>query len=106
MKTILVVLAVITATVSVSGQKISWGVKAGASITNFTGGNFQTVDKRALVGFHGGVFVSVRLASIYLQPEVFVSTAGAKFNNADSSFKLIYLSVPVMLKYRTEAGLF
>src|SRR5258706_9031189 len=90
----------------VNGQKILWGVKAGTSITNFTGGNFQNVDKKALFGFHGGIFVSLKLASLYLQPEVFVSTAGAKFNNADSSFKLIYLSVPVMLKYRTAVGLY
>ena len=115
MKRIFLALVFIAIAGLVKGQKVSWGVKAGASITNFSGGNFENVDKKALVGFHGGIFVSLKLASLYLQPEVFVSTAGAKFNNADSSlfkqvsrlsFKLIYLSVPVMLKYRTAVGLY
>src|SRR5690349_13332973 len=106
MKTFFLALAILLTTGIVQAQKISWGLKAGASITNFTGENFNNVDKKALIGFHGGLFFSFRLGAMYLQPEAFVSTAGAKFENADSSFKLIYLSVPVMLKYRTPIGLF
>jgi len=106
MKKIFIAVFFIAATHIVVAQKIGWGLKAGANITNFTGGNFQNADKKALVGFHGGVFFNFRLGPVSLQPEVLVSTAGAKFKNADSSFKLIYLSVPVMLKYRTAGGFY
>ena len=106
MKKILIGLVFICVAKISGAQKVAWGLKAGANITNFTGDNFDNVDKKALIGFHGGIFVSFRLGAIYLQPEVFVSSAGAKFDNADSSFKLIYLSVPVMLKYRTAVGLY
>ena len=106
MKGLFVALVFTCATGMVNGQKVFLGVKAGASITNFTGDNFENVDKEAMIGFHGGIFVSARLGAIYLQPEVFVSTAGAKFENPDSSFKLIYLSIPVIVKYRTNLGLY
>ncbi len=106
MKKIFMAVFFVAVTNSVFAQNISWGLKAGASITNFTGGNFENVDKKALVGFHGGIFLNFRLGPVSLQPEVLVSTAGAKFENADSSFKLIYLAVPVMLKYRTAGGFY
>jgi hypothetical protein len=87
-------------------QRLTAGLKAGANITNFTGGSFSNVDKKALVGFHAGGFLGIGLGGITLQPEILVSTAGAKFDNADSSFKLTYLSVPVMVKYRMLLGLY
>jgi hypothetical protein len=106
MKAIFILLFFLVSVSLLNAQRTSWGIKAGANITNFSGDNFENVEKKALVGFHGGIFVSIRLGQIYLQPEVFVSTAGAKFENADSSFKLIYLSIPVILKYRTAIGLY
>jgi hypothetical protein len=106
MKTVLILIVATLSALGSWSQRTAWGIKAGANITNFSGGSFENVDKRALVGFHGGLFVAIRLGSVYLQPEAFVSTAGAKFENADSSFKLIYLSIPVMLKYRTAVGLY
>lgn len=106
MKKIIMILLLVAAINPVIAQNFSGGLKAGVNITNFTGGSFDNVDKKALVGFHAGGFLSLRLGAISLQPEVLVSTAGAKFENADSSFRLIYLSVPVMLKYRTEGGFY
>ena len=106
MKKILIGLVFICVAGIAGAQKVAWGIKAGANITNFTGGNFDNVDKKALIGFHGGIFVGFRFGAVTLQPEVYVSSAGAKFENADSSFKLVYLSVPVMLKYRTAGGFY
>ncbi|MDP4264353.1 MAG: porin family protein [Bacteroidota bacterium] len=95
--------------ISVNGlhaQKLSGGLKAGVNITNFTGPGLNNIDKKALVGFNAGGFLNLRFGAISLQPEVLVSTAGAKYKNADSSFKLTYLSVPVMLKYRADGGFY
>lgn len=106
MKKLIIVILLIAAIPPVFAQTISGGLKAGLNITNFTGGDFDNVDKKALIGFHAGGFLNFRLGAVSLQPEVLVSTAGVKFENADSSFRLIYLSVPVMLKYRTDGGFY
>jgi len=106
MKKILIGLVFICVAGIAGAQKVAWGIKAGANITNFTGGNFDNVDKKALIGFHGGIFVGFRFGAFTPQPEVYVSSAGAKFENADSSFKLVYLSVPVMLKYTNSVGFY
>ena len=37
-------------------QNFSAGIKAGANFSNFTGGNFDTVKKKTIAGFHGGVY--------------------------------------------------
>src|SRR4030095_8882686 len=54
-------------------QNFSAGVKAGVNITNFTGGDFKSVDKKAMVGFHAGGFLSFALGVLYLQPEALIS---------------------------------
>ena len=106
MKKIFLALIFIMVTHVVIAQKIKWGLKAGANITDFTGSNIQNVKEKALIGFHAGFLVAFKFGSFYLQPELIVSTAGAKYENVDSSFKLIYLSAPLMLKYRTASGIY
>lgn len=86
--------------------QVSLGLKGGANITNFSGGSFDNLDKKALVGFHAGAFLNFRLGAISLQPELLVSTAGASFQNADSSFRLTYVTLPVLLKVRTPGGFY
>jgi len=89
-------------------QNFSAGIKAGANITNFTGGNFDAVDKKALVGFHGGGFLNFSLGAISLQPEVLISTQGARIDSVHGSYdwKVTYAAVPVMLKYRSPGGFY
>ena len=89
-------------------QNFSAGVKAGVNITNFTGGDFEAVDKKAMVGFHAGGFLSFALGALYLQPEALISTQGARIDSANGSYdwKVTYAAVPVMLKYRTAGGFF
>jgi hypothetical protein len=89
--------------------QVSLGLKGGANVTNFSGGSFDDLDKKALVGFHAGAFLNFRLGAISLQPELLVSTGGAKFkdiNNNDSSFRLTYVTLPVMVKVRTPGGFY
>jgi Outer membrane protein beta-barrel domain len=105
MKKIIIAAALIAVTHSLMAQKITFGLKAGANITNFTG-IADSIKKNALVGFHAGAFLNFKLGHVSLQSEVLVSTAGAKFEKADSSFRLIYLTVPVMLKLRSTAGFY
>lgn len=87
-------------------QNITGGIKAGVNVSNFTGGNFDAVEKKALVGFHGGGYLNFALGAISIQPEVLVSTAGAKFEDIDDKVTLTYISVPVMVKFKAAGGFY
>jgi hypothetical protein len=108
MKKLITVLCLAGLAIQLNAQKFTAGIKAGANISNFTGGNFEDVEKKALVGFHAGAYLSFGIGSIYIQPELLVSTAGAKFEDAgeDENFKLTYITLPVMLKYRSAGGFY
>jgi hypothetical protein len=106
MKKLIALLLLAFAIADVHAQNFSGGIKAGVNITNFTGSALDDVDKKALFGFHAGGFLNFRVGAISIQPEVLVSTAGAKFEDADENFKLVYLTVPVMVKYRTTGGFY
>ncbi len=106
-KTIFVSLTCMVSTI-LFAQNFTAGVKAGANISNFTGGDFEGVEKKALVGFHGGGFLSFSLGAIYLQPEVLISTQGARIDSVHGSYdwKVTYAAVPVMFKYRSPGGFY
>lgn len=104
MKKTVLILATILFFGSAQSQGISAGLKAGVNITNFRG-DFGNVDKESMTGFHAGGFLNFRLLGISLQPELLISTAGAKLEDG-SSYKLTYLAMPVMLKYRMLLGLY
>ena len=89
-------------------QSVTAGIKAGANISNFTGGDFDAVKKKAIVGFHGGAFLNFSFGALSLQPEALVSTQGARIDSANKSYdwKLTYLTVPVMLKLRSPGGFY
>jgi hypothetical protein len=109
MKKLLVAVAVLASTAA-SAQRISGGLKAGVNITNFTNGDFDNVDKESLIGFHAGGFLNFKLiGGLSLQPELLVSTAGAKYEIAPGEkrdFKLTYLTVPVMAKLTAPGGFY
>jgi len=108
MKKILLIVWLISLSAYVSAQKFTAGLKVGANISNFTGGDFDDVDKKALIGFHAGGYLSFGIGNFYIQPELLVSTAGAKFEDAgeEENFKLTYITLPVMLKYRSAGGFY
>lgn len=90
-------------------QTFQLGIKGGVNISNFTGGDFKDLDKKSLVGFHAGGFVSFFLGDHFaIQPEVLFSSQGAKLDNAgdEQNLKVSYVNVPVMLKYRFTGGFY
>jgi hypothetical protein len=95
-----------TSTVSF-GQSYLLGIKGGANISNFTGSNLDNIKKSALVGFYGGAFVSFGVGNnFYIQPEALISTQGAKIktDGEETKYKLTYLTVPVMFKFKSDGG--
>ena len=54
MKKLLVIPAILFS-LGLFAQKFQLGLKGGVNISNFSGGDFRNVDKKALVGFHGEV---------------------------------------------------
>jgi len=95
--------------ISLCAQKYQLGLKGGVNLSNFTGGDFKAVKNSSLLGFHAGGFISFLAGSNFaIQPEVLFSTQGAKLENAGDKrdFKVSYLNVPVMFKYRTNGGFY
>jgi hypothetical protein len=90
-------------------QTFQLGVKGGVNVSNFTGGDFGDIDKKALVGFHAGAFINFQFGDhLGLQPEVLFSSQGAKLESAGESenIKLSYINIPVLLKYRFTGGFY
>jgi hypothetical protein len=94
--------------ISCSGQSFQFGAKAGANISNFTGGDFEDVKKKSLVGFHGGVYFRFQFLGFALQPEAFISSQGARIDSVSGSYdwRITYINVPIMAQYRFPTGLY
>ena len=88
-------------------SRLEFGIQAGANASNFTNANFPT---DPLIGFHGGVTVAYKFTDNFMVQEEFLfSTQGAKIKGGtlgDQDFKLYYVSVPFLLKYRTNSGFY
>lgn len=107
MKKICLILAVFS-TLFAHSQKFQFGAKAGANFSNFLGGNFDNVDKKTNVGFHGGLFLRFKLSKFAIQPEAMISTQGARIDSVSGNYnwKITYINVPVMLQFFTAAGIY
>ncbi len=88
-----------------SGSNVSLGLKAGASLTNFTGADAQGYDNR--FGFHAGIFANIGINSLFaFQPELLYSQKGANYSGySDRSLRLHYIDVPLAFHVNT-GGLF
>jgi len=96
---------------SAFAQHFELGLKAGANISNFNGAsNEADLKAKTLIGFHAGGFISLFAGNNFaIQPEVLLSTQGAKLEQtgtATTDYKLTYINVPVMLKYRSNSGFY
>lgn len=107
-KMIIVLAAALIVTATTHAQNFEPGIKAGVNISNFTGGDFNTVENNSLVGFHAGGLLRFRFNKVVLQPEVLFSTQGAKLKDSldESDYKISYINVPVMLQYETDGGFY
>ncbi|WP_031529754.1 porin family protein [Dyadobacter crusticola] len=91
---------------SAFSQSFSLGPKAGLNLSNYAGGN---IDADALFGYHLGGVLNYGFGDVFsIQPEVLFSTQGAKVRNEGrrSDFRISYITVPVMLKFKTRGGFF
>src|SRR5476651_217410 len=85
-------------------SRLEFGLKAGANYSNFTNADFPT---DPLIGFHGGATVAFKFTNNFMVQEEFLfSTQGAKIKGGtlgEQDLKLYYMSVPLLLKYRTNS---
>ena len=106
MKKLLVVAGLLLSVATVNAQSFSIGPKAGLNISNYTGGD---IESDALVGYHLGGVINYGFGKVFsIQPEVLFSTQGAKVENngAKSDFKISYVTIPVMLKFKSNGGFY
>jgi hypothetical protein len=92
-----------------ASAQIQLGIKAGVNISNFNGGNFENIEKEALVQPHGGAYIRLGLGpTLKLQPELLFSVQGAKLKSATEEFdaKISYLNIPIMLQFYTAGGFY
>jgi hypothetical protein len=89
--------------------QLSFGIKAGVNISNFTGGDFGSVENNSLTSFHAGGLVHLGIAQhLVLQPELVYSEQGSKLKsgNTETDFKIGYINIPIMLQYETDGGFY
>ncbi len=93
--------ALLLSTVSYA-QNFQIGLKAGANFSNFTGSSsVADVRSNSMVGFHAGGLLNLKFGTFFsLQPELLVSSQGAKLENATQkeNFKATYAMLPIMAK--------
>ena len=77
-------------------SNMSFGVKGGLNMSNFTG----DLDSDAKIGFFVGGFAEFKVTEKFaVQPELLFSNLGAKDNDIDEALNLNYILVPVMAKF-------
>ncbi|MFT4154006.1 porin family protein [Parafilimonas sp.] len=110
-KTILLAVIILTAHAGFGQspwKRFHFGIKGGANYSDFTNAGFET---EGLTGFHGGLIVNFDITDrLSIQEDFLYSTQGAKIKNGfslkDQDLKLSYLSVPIVLKYHSNIGLY
>lgn len=88
-------------------DRLEFGIKGGFNYSDFTDANFDT---DPLEGFNGGLTVAFKInKNLLIQQDFLYSTAGAKVLNGPlgaQKIKLSYVNVPILIKYRTNFGLY
>jgi opacity protein-like surface antigen len=85
-------------------SKVSWNVKAGMNISNWTGGEIE--DTKAKVGFKIGAGMEYALDKTWsLQPSLFLTSKGAKVEEESNvTVNQVYLELPVNLQARVPVA--
>ncbi|TDX00371.1 porin family protein [Dinghuibacter silviterrae] len=87
---------------------LEFGLKAGGNYSNFYNANFST---DPIYGFHAGATMAFKITKNFLiQEDILFSTEGAKgtsgTNGTSGNINLYYMSVPILLKVRTNTGFY
>jgi len=102
MKTTLALAVALLVSAGTAHAQTSFGVKAGLNLANLSIDEADdTFEPENRTGFVAGVFVTVRGGGIFaFQPEVLISSQGAKFSDAVNSgtAKIDYLQVPLLAR--------
>lgn len=101
-KNLFFVVALTFLSASAFSQGISFGVKAGLSISNEkVSSNGISVSPSSLVGFHGGAYLTAMLSDhIGVQPELLYSGQGYK--SGSTSVHVNYITIPVLFRYNVN----
>ncbi|WP_338839756.1 porin family protein [Flavobacterium ginsenosidimutans] len=88
-------------------DRLHFGLKAGANYSDFYNADFDT---EGLPGFHAGAIVAFDINKNWsVQEEFLYSTQGAKLKGGltdGKDLKLSYISIPIVVKYKTSFGLY
>ncbi|MFD2518998.1 porin family protein [Salinimicrobium flavum] len=102
MKKLLLVLLVVAFSGVANAQDLSFGAKAGVNFATLTGDDVEDIDSRT--AFHLGLVAEFLLSERFaIQPEVLYSAQGAE--DSEATWKLDYVSIPVMAKFFVTEGL-
>lgn len=101
MKTVLASLMfVLFCSAGIYAQGLDFGVKAGVNIANQKLTGDYDFDTKAIVSFHGGVFVVWMFTEqLGLQPELLLSMQGSKEKDYDYKIMTNYVAIPVLVRY-------
>lgn len=94
--------------VGVVNAQLQFGLKGGVNISNFTGGDFNNIEKSSYVAFHAGGLVRIKFDHLVLQPELLFSSQGAKLDDGttEANYKVSYVNVPIMLQWQFKGGFY
>jgi len=88
--------------------QLQFGLKGGVNISNFTGGDFQNIEKSPYVAWHAGGLLRIKFDHLVLQPEVLFSTQGAKLDDGttEENYEITYVNVPIMLQWQFKGSFY
>lgn len=95
-KSIFIALSVLISTVAFAQNPVTWNVKAGMNVSNFTS---DYADPK--VGFRVGGGMEYAFTDLLsIQPSLLFSTKGAKVDDINATINAMYLELPVNLAAR------
>ena len=88
-------------------KRLEFGIKAGANYADFVHASFPT---DPLTGYHFGATIGFKLNNrLSIQEDIMYSLQGAKAKSIllnDQDIKLHYMSIPILLRYKTRSGFY
>ena len=112
LKTIAIALGMLFIGNEGQAQDLTFGPKVGYNNAKLEGSSFRDFhESNSINGMHIGVFAEIRFDKLAIQPEVYYSTIGGKWQagfedgNLDHNFNLDYVNVPLMFKYYLTNGI-